>query len=186
LPQSQYSHRSTVSFFPFSFPHSSYAYASYIQHSICVVDRRPTPSTLACAHLHCPAVRRAVSAATCELPRQSAGGRRKERTTDRVGGWMVHAYSKYSYRRRGSRDRSDLIMRRMRAALNNRVTAVLLCCSRAMQIHLTACMRCKALKAGLLNLKGTHKADSIIESKIIYYLEQCGLGVLFFFYLFLQ
>ena len=25
--------------------------------------------------------------------------------------------------------------------------------------------------------KGTHNADSIIESKVIYYLEQCGLGV---------
>ena len=26
-------------------------------------------------------------------------------------------------------------------------------------------------------LKGTHNADSIIESKVIYYLEQCGLRV---------
>jgi len=25
--------------------------------------------------------------------------------------------------------------------------------------------------------KGTHNADSIMESKVIYYLEQCGLGV---------
>jgi len=25
--------------------------------------------------------------------------------------------------------------------------------------------------------QGTHNADSIIESKVIYYLEQCGLGV---------
>jgi hypothetical protein len=25
--------------------------------------------------------------------------------------------------------------------------------------------------------KGTHNTDSIIESKVIYYLEQCGLGV---------
>jgi len=25
--------------------------------------------------------------------------------------------------------------------------------------------------------KGTHNADSIIESKVIYYLEQCGLRV---------
>jgi len=27
--------------------------------------------------------------------------------------------------------------------------------------------------------QGTHNADSIIESKVIYFLEQCGLGVLF-------
>ena len=26
-------------------------------------------------------------------------------------------------------------------------------------------------------LQDTHNADSIIESKVIYYLEQCGLGV---------
>ena len=25
--------------------------------------------------------------------------------------------------------------------------------------------------------KGTHNTDSIMESKVIYYLEQCGLGV---------
>jgi len=28
--------------------------------------------------------------------------------------------------------------------------------------------------------KETRNADSIVESKVIYYLEQCGLGVLFF------
>ena len=28
--------------------------------------------------------------------------------------------------------------------------------------------------------KGTHNTNSIIEFKVIYYLEQCGLGVLFF------
>jgi len=27
------------------------------------------------------------------------------------------------------------------------------------------------------SIKGTHNADSIIESKVIYYLEQCGFGV---------
>jgi hypothetical protein len=29
----------------------------------------------------------------------------------------------------------------------------------------------------ILLIKGTHNADSIIDSKVIYYLEQCGLGV---------
>jgi len=29
----------------------------------------------------------------------------------------------------------------------------------------------------IIVIKGTHNADSIIESKVIYYLEQCGLGV---------
>jgi len=29
----------------------------------------------------------------------------------------------------------------------------------------------------ICSFKGTHNADSIIESKVIYYLEQCGLRV---------
>jgi len=33
------------------------------------------------------------------------------------------------------------------------------------------------IRQSLLRLKGTHNADSIMESKVIYYLEQCGLGV---------
>jgi len=38
--------------------------------------------------------------------------------------------------------------------------------------------QCKKSKTQVTwRFKSTHNADSIIESKVIYYLEQCGLGV---------
>ena len=41
------------------------------------------------------------------------------------------------------------------------------------------CMRCECVWTNIIAVasKGTHNADSIIESRVIYYLEHCGLGV---------